>query len=256
MVMIGEIQKLLNEYLSWLSDKTKLRQIDKWVEITTPYLDRHNDYMQIYAKQENGRFLLSDDGYIIQDLIQTGCKLDSKKRKDLLQMTLNGFGVKLKDDVLTTYATPNNFALQKHNLIQAMLAVNDLFYLAVPVIESLFLEDVTEWLDLHEIRYIRNVKSTGATGYDHVFDFAIPKSRKKPERILKAINRPGRDTAESLVWGWVDTREVRSPDSLAYAILNDTEKTLAADVSDALSNYEITPVPWSQRENYREELAA
>ena len=254
--MIGEIQKLLNEYLSWLSDKTKLRQIDKWVEITTPYLDRHNDYMQIYAKQENGRFLLSDDGYIIQDLIQTGCKLDSKKRKDLLQMTLNGFGVKLKDDVLTTYATPNNFALQKHNLIQAMLAVNDLFYLAVPVIESLFLEDVTEWLDLHEIRYIRNVKSTGATGYDHVFDFAIPKSRKKPERILKAINRPGRDTAESLVWGWVDTREVRSPDSLAYAILNDTEKTLAADVSDALSNYEITPVPWSQRENYREELAA
>lgn len=256
MVMVGEIQKLLNEYLNWLSDKTKLRQIDKWVEITTPYLDRHNDYLQIYAKQENGRFLLSDDGYIIQDLIQTGCKLDSKKRKDLLQMTLNGFGVKLKDDVLTTYATPNNFALQKHNLIQAMLAVNDLFYLAVPVIESLFLEDVTAWLDLHEIRYIRSVKFTGATGYDHVFDFAIPKSRKKPERILKAINRPGRDTAESLVWGWVDTREVRSPDSLAYAILNDTEKTLAADVSDALSNYEITPVPWSQRENYREELAA
>ena len=254
--MVGEIQKLLNEYLNWLSDKTKLRQIDKWVEITTPYLDRHNDYLQIYAKQENGRFLLSDDGYIIQDLIQTGCKLDSKKRKDLLQMTLNGFGVKLKDDVLTTYATPNNFALQKHNLIQAMLAVNDLFYLAVPVIESLFLEDVTAWLDLHEIRYIRSVKFTGATGYDHVFDFAIPKSRKKPERILKAINRPGRDTAESLVWGWVDTREVRSPDSLAYAILNDTEKTLAADVSDALSNYEITPVPWSQRENYREELAA
>ena len=99
-----------------------LRQIDKWVEITTPYLDRHSDYLQIYTKQENGRYLLSDDGYIIQDLIQSGCKLDSKKRKDLLQITLNGFGVQLKDNVLTVYATPSNFALQKHNLIQAMLA--------------------------------------------------------------------------------------------------------------------------------------
>jgi hypothetical protein len=254
--MINEIQKLLNEYLNWLSDKTILRQINKWVEITTPYLDRHNDYLQIYAKQENGRYLLSDDGYIIQDLIQSGCKLDSKKRKDLLQITLNGFGVQLKGNVLTVYATPSNFALQKHNLIQAMLAVNDLFYLAAPVVENLFLEDVTSWLDLHDIRYIHNVKFTGATGYDHVFDFAIPKSRKKPERILKAINRPVRDTAESLVWAWVDTREIRSPDSLAYAILNDTEKTLSADVSDALRNYEITPVPWSQRESYREDLAA
>jgi len=166
--MINEIQKLLNEYLNWLSDKTMLRQIDKWVEITTPYLDRHNDYLQIYAKQENGRYLLSDDGYIIQDLIQSGCKLDSKKRKDLLQITLNGFGVQLKDNVLTLYATPSNFALQKHNLIQAMLAVNDLFYLAAPVVENLFLEDVTSWLDLHDIRYIHNVKFTGATGYDHV----------------------------------------------------------------------------------------
>lgn len=136
------------------------------------------------------------------------------------------------------------------------MLVNDLFYLAAPVVENLFLEDVTSWLDLHDIRYIHNVKFTGATGYDHVFDFAIPKSRKKPERILKAINRPGQDTAESLVWAWVDTREIRSPDSLAYAILNDTEKTLSADVSDALRNYEITPVPWSQRESYREDLAA
>ena len=254
--MIVEIQNLLDEYLTWLADKTTLRQIDEWLEITTPYLDRHNDYLQIYVKQENGRFLLSDDGYIIQDLIQTGCKLDSKKRKDLLNITLNGFGVKLQNNILTTYATSNNFALQKHNFIQAMLAVNDLFYLAAPVVENLFLEDVTAWLDLHEIRYIHKVKFTGATGYDHVFDFAIPKSRKKPERILRAINRPIRDTAESLAWAWVDTKEVRSPGSLAYAILNDTEKILSEDVSGALKNYEITPVPWSKRENYREDLAA
>lgn len=43
--MIQEIQNLLAAYHTWLKDKTALRQIDQWVEITTPYLDRHNDLL-------------------------------------------------------------------------------------------------------------------------------------------------------------------------------------------------------------------
>ena len=151
--MMNDIQELLDEYVRWLKDKTTFRQLDKWVEITTPYLDRHNDYLQIYAKKDEGKILLTDDGYIIQDLTQNGCKLESKKRRELLQMTLNGFGIQLtKENALMTHATIQNFALQKHNLIQAMLAVNDLFYLSAPIVENLFLEDVMEWLDLHNIR--------------------------------------------------------------------------------------------------------
>jgi len=254
--MIEEIQGLLDEYIFWLKDKTTLRQIDKrWVEITTPYLDRHNDYLQIYAKQDNNKFLLTDDGYIIEDLLQNGCKLDSKKRKALLRMTLNGFGVQLDSNALITHATTKTFALQKHNLIQAMLAVNDLFYLAAPVVENLFLEDVMEWLDLHNIRYIQNIKLSGASGYDHVFDFAIPKSSQQPERLLRAINRPVRDTAESFVMAWIDTKEVRPPDSKAYAFLNDREKEVPSVVSEALGSYNIQPVYWSQRETFQDELA-
>ena len=53
--MIEEVQVLLDRYVAWLKDKSTLRQIDDWVQITTPYLDRHNDYLQIYAKRQNGR---------------------------------------------------------------------------------------------------------------------------------------------------------------------------------------------------------
>src|SRR5438876_11726909 len=98
--MIYEIQRLLDDYLAWLKDKTTLRQIDDWVEITTPYLDRHNDLIQIYAKKQDGGFVLTDDGYTINDLAQCGCNLDSHKRQDLLKMTLNGFGVQLRHDAL------------------------------------------------------------------------------------------------------------------------------------------------------------
>jgi hypothetical protein len=69
--------------------------------------------------------VLTDDGYTLQDLEQSGCKLDSGRRQGLLKMTLNGFGVQLNDRALEVHTSPDNFGLRKHNLVQAMLAVND-----------------------------------------------------------------------------------------------------------------------------------
>ena len=254
--MIDEIQNLLDKYLVWLKDKTTLRQVQDWIEITTPYLDRHNDYMQIYVKHDNGGFVISDDGYTIEDLRLSGCELESKKRKDLLNLTLNGFGVKLDGEALVVHASSDNFALRKHNMVQAMLAVNDLFYLAGPVVASLFLEDVTAWLDLNDIRYTPRVKFSGKSGYDHLFDFVIPSSKRRPERIVQAINRPNRDTAQAIAFSWIDTKEVRPANSQAYVLLNDSEHTPSGSVIDALKNYDVRPVLWSKREDVREELAA
>ncbi|HYM62635.1 MAG TPA: DUF1829 domain-containing protein [Thermoanaerobaculia bacterium] len=254
--MIEDIRTLLDAYHAWLKDKTVLRQIDQWTEITTPFLDRHNDYVQIYAKMGNGGYVLTDDGYTINDLEQSGCKLQSTKRQDLLKMTLNGFGVQLKNNALEVHASPDNFALRKHNLVQAMLAVNDMFYLAVPMVESLFYEDVVAWLDANDIRYTPKVKFTGKTGYDHLFHFVIPKSRQQPERIIQTINRPNRDTAQAVVLSWIDTKEVRSADSRAYALLNDSEQTVSSGVLDALRSYDVQPVLWRQRDRVQPELAA
>lgn len=170
-------------------------------------------------------------------------------------MTLNGFGVRLNNEAIEVQATPENFPLRKHNLVQAMLAVNDLFYLAKPVVESLFYEDVVAWLEANDIRFTPSVKFTGISGYDQHFDFAIPKSKKQPGRILQAINRPTRETALLFINAWGDTRQVRTPESKAYAILND-EQPISGLVIEALRNYDIRPVAWAQRIDVVTELAA
>ena len=254
--MIREIQILIDDYYAWLKDKTVLHQIDQWVEITTPYLDRHNDYLQIYAKDSNGGFVLTDDGYTIEDLSQSGCNLESPKRQDLLQMTLNGFGVQKDGRELQVLASADNFAVRKHNLLQAMLAVNDMFYMAAPTVANIFYEDVEAWLDRHDIRHTPKVKFTGQTGYDHLFDFVIPKSRKQSERLIQTVNRPSRSTAQNVVLAWIDTKEVRTPGSRVYALLNDSERKVDQTVMAALRSYDVRPVVWSQREDARVELAA
>lgn len=253
---MDEIKSLMDQYIEWLRGKTTLRQVDDWVEITTPYLDRHNDYLQIYAMRKNGSYVLTDDGYILGDLEQSGCKLESPKRMALLHTTLNGFGVKLAGSAIEVEASKENFALKKHNLLQAMLAVNDMFYLASPMVSSIFYEDVVAWLDQNEIRYITNVKFTGKSGLDHHFDFVIPKSKKQPDRFLQAINRPSRDEALAAVFAWLDIRDMRTADSKAFAILNDSEREVSSSVREALERYEVRPFTWSRREAAVPELTA
>jgi hypothetical protein len=258
MTTLRDIENLLADYRAWLKDKTTLREVNgSWVEITTPYLDRHNDALQIYARAENGGYVLTDDSYTMHDLEASGCKLDSEKRRDLLKMTLNGFGVQLNNEALEVHASTENFPARKHNLVQAILAVNDLFYLAKPYVAGLFLEDVINWLDANSIRYTPSVKLPGKSGFDHLFDFVIPKSaHAQPERILRAINRPDRNNAEAFLHAWSDTREVRSAESKAYAVLNDEEQSIPGGVLDAFRSYQIRPVPWSDRAQVVAELAA
>lgn len=254
--MIDEITALIEDYREWLKNKTDIKVLNDYAEITTPFLDRHNDCLQIYAHKENDGYVLSDGGYIIDDLTISGCGLDTPKRQDLLKVTLAGFGVTCEHSELKIKATAENFALKKHNLIQAMLAVNDLFYLAQPYIASIFLEDVAAWLEENDVRFIPSAKFTGKSGFDHMFDFAVPKTRSAPERLLKAINNPTKDSAQTLAFSWVDTREVRPSDSCAFAILNDRERSVSSAVKEALKQYEVTPVLWSKREESLEALVA
>ncbi len=256
--MIDSIQALIEDYRKWLREETTLRAVDDYVEITTPYLDRHNDCLQILARRQGDRFLLTDDSYIVEDLEMSGCRLDTPRRESLLRTTLNGFGVHKNEDTqaLEVVASKEDFALQKHNLVQAMLAVNDLFYLASSTALSLFSEDVAAWLDLSRVRYTPSVKLSGASGFDHRFDYVIPKSDSHPERLLRTINQPNRDSAQSLVFSWIDTRGTRPQQSRAYAMLNDDSRPTATNVEKALQRYGISPISWSKREEWREELAA
>lgn len=254
--MSHECRKLVGAYLEWLRTKIAVTEINGVCEITTPFLDRHNDRLQIYVQKKNGGLILSDDGYVLSDLAISGWQADTPHRRQMLETTLRGYGIRVEDDVLVIEATEENFAQKKHALLQAMLAVNDMFLTARPLVRSLFREDVEQFLEAHGVRFAPNVEFTGKSGFVQRFDFLIPKSTQKPERILRAINTPTRDYATALMFAWSDTRDTRPPKSILYSVLNDTEKTVSSEILSALHHYDIKTILWSQRSQYAEELAA
>lgn len=254
--MLTDCEYLVDDYIQWLRRRITVENMDGVCEITTPFLDRHNDHLQIYVKKSDNGLVLTDDGYTIADLRLSGYESTTRKRREILHSILNGFGVQLEGDELLVNAKSDNFPQKKHNLIQAMLSINDLFMLATPMVANIFREDVERYLHLNEVRSVPSVNFTGRSGFIHFFDFAIPASRAKPERILKAINRPNRQNITSLMFSWDDIKGVRASDSAAYGVLNDTEYPVNPDLIGALRQYGLRALLWSQRDKYINELAA
>ena len=250
-----ECQQLIDTYLEWLRKGLSVEHLDQACELTTPFLDRHNDHLQVYAAKENERIVLSDDGYILADLRTSGLDLNTPKRKAVLDSILNGFGIRTDGKRLFVEASSRNLGQRMHSLIQAMLSVNDMFVMAQARVATFFWEDVRSFLDQHDIRYSPRVKIAGRTGYDHAVDFLIPKSKTRPERILQAINAPDKNTIASYLFILEDTQKVRTEESEAYAFLNDQHRDIGGDVIEALDAYKVIPALWSKREQYVEALA-
>ncbi len=250
-----ECQQLIDAYVEWLRKGLSAKSLGNACELTTPFLDRHNDHLQIYAARRNGTIILSDDGYILSDLRTSGLDLSTPKRKSVLESVLRGFGVRVEEKQLVIEASERTLGQKLHSLVQAMLAVNDMFVMAQPMVATFFWEDVREFLDAHDVRYSPRVKGAGRSGYDHAIDFLIPRSRSRPERFIQAINAPNRNTIGTYLFALADTREARGQESEAYAFLNDRDRKVGGEVLEALDAYTVKPALWSQREHYVQALA-
>lgn len=247
-------QELVDAYVQWLKQNITVKDINGWIELTTPFLDRHNDHLQIYVKILGDEIILTDDGYILSDLEMSGCDVATPRRRELLETTLAGFGVELQDGSLTARATRASFPQKKHALVQAMLAVNDLFMTSRSTVRSLFIEDVEQFLVSYQIRYVASVQITGRSGLAHRFDYVIAGWHEVPERLVEAINHPTRERVTSLLFAWNDIRAVRKRNMAMYAIMNDSDRHIPKALVDACTDYGVRAVPWSEREQIVEEL--
>jgi len=254
--MALDCKALIEAYVTWLKERITVEKVNGACQITTPFLDRHNDRLQIYLVPHNGSLRITDDGYILGDLESSGCPIDTPNRKQLLHTILNGFGVREAQGELFVEASEATFPQKKHALVQAMLAVNDMFMASKQRVATLFLEDVSRFLDSHDVRYSPHVEFTGKTGFVHKFDFLIPKSRKAPERLIRAINHPSRQNAMSSLFAWTDTKDARDPKSQFIVIMNDSEQIPSADLTSAFHGYGASVILWSARDKHAQQLAA
>lgn len=240
-----EIQQLISEYIEWLKNEITFEKVGEYFEITTPYLDSSNDYVQIYVREQDGEIYFTDDSYTLQNLKSFGLKL-TPARKQALQQILFQYGVTLKGDELTMKAPAKQFAQKKHLFLQAILRVDDMFSISKERVSSYFLDDIKDFFDNKQIYYSDNVQFIGKSGFQHNYDFLLQRNKYHPERLCIAINNPSRTTMGSALFSWDDTKPSRRSDSQLIVFLNDV-KNVPKNVEEGFQNYDAITIKWSER---------
>lgn len=247
-------------YLQWLSANIEEYKIDsKTYRITLPFLDRNNDHTELYIiDRQDGTFLLTDDGVILNDLEFSGFDFSgSKKRRRILSAVTNAHGVTVTDNnELQVVCTLDDLPVKKHMLAQCMVKVSDMFYLSQPNVQSVFLDDVRFFLEENDVRYVPNVLMVGKSKLTSHYDFAVGKSKRSGERLIKVVNNMDQTAAKSIIFSWNDTKEMRQPDSKLYAFIQDSNKKISTDALSALKEYGIETAFWTEREKVLPALTA
>lgn len=257
--MAIDTKNLVDAYLGWLRDNATERDLDGgWKEITFPYLDRHNDFLRIFARLDRDGLLLTDDGKTIQDLKHSGCDLKAKtKRRGAAEKILRGMGLEpalLDDGKISTTAVNGDLPWKIHGLLMSMLAIDGLANSSSPNVATLFKEEVHDWLgDIGAT--IKQAVYTGKSGAQHEFDFMVPGKGGHPDQIIQAISAPDRVHIQSFTYEVIDIREVEGQDKLAfYALFND-DAFPGRKQWLTLDSYGIHPLKWSNRSTIATRLA-
>ncbi len=249
--------ELKEQYKKWLQEEISIKQIDKYFEITSPFIDRYNDYLQVYAKLEKeNKIVLTDDSYIIHNLQMSGIDIaGSSKRKQLLENFLNKYHVSLEGDALVIRTGVEDFPQKLFFLMQAMLNVDDMFMLSQNKVASIFVEDVTDFLDKKEVFYSKDVSFIGKSGFVYSYEYLLQRTKERPERLCKVINHPNKQNFQNTIFMWNDTKETRGNDSQLIVFLNDENK-MDASILEGFKNYYVDVILWSEREKHVNMLRA
>ena len=76
-----DIQKLIDDYATWLKQEITFEKVGEYYEITTPYLDNANDYLQIYVRQIGDDIYFTDDSATIRNLKMEGFQFTPARKK-------------------------------------------------------------------------------------------------------------------------------------------------------------------------------
>ena len=238
------VQEYKDRYIKWLKDEIHVEKVGSCCEVTAPFIDHNNDYIQFYIRQDGDKISFTDDGDILQTLEAEGLSLTAKRRAQI-NATLHQYGVKLERDSLTAESSSTDFPQKKHAFIQAMLKVDDLYMTFRSKASGVFTDDIAAFFKSNNIYCTPDIQLLGESGFSHNYDFLIQQSREMPTRLCVGINTPSRTNTENVLFSWLDTRQARkSEKDMLIVFLND-EHSIGKNVIEGLKAYDTHPILWS-----------
>jgi hypothetical protein len=162
-----DINKIVANYKDWIQNMTRITKYDdEYYGVSFPFVDRINDCIAIFFKEEvDGSLSITDDGYTLDNLFSSGVTFEfgSKNRQELDEL-IRRFGLRLVDEDIVTTCTQSDFPWVLTKFIQALILIDNIADHQHKSAKDFLVEDTKPIMDDKNIFMARDI-STGTTEY-------------------------------------------------------------------------------------------
>lgn len=114
-------QKFLNKYMQFLSNEFKIYKMGETIVIVTPFIDQHNDYIEINVmRQDDGWLAISSDSI---DYLAWVNEMDDFTWLSTLAVN---YKVTIEHTVVTALAKEDDFARVFHRVLSVAIILGNM----------------------------------------------------------------------------------------------------------------------------------
>lgn len=247
-----EINSIVNEYLKWIRENTKIKNKNGIDIITTPFALSNNDLIDIIVKKNNNEIILSDDGETLFNLEISGVNI--VKRKEIFEKFLRSYGLnKTSEDEIIKKSSYQNIGRDINDFIQGILSIDDMFLTSSNNVKHFFKEDVALFFEKNDFYPSPDIKLVGKNNLEYNIDYIINRTKNKKEKLIRVINSNNKDKIISAIFAFEDLEERNSENII---IFNNTERKLSNELEEVLKKKKIEVLNWTQKEKWIKEMIA
>lgn len=253
----AECNAVVSKCLEWLGEGFSAQYLGGDCVVTTPFLDRRNDHIQIRVRKRDGRYVISDGGTTMPDMVDGGFSLGKTVNKELVAYITSGYGVQLDDKAnsLGVEADDTNVGQRMNFLLQAIMAMNS--NVPVPALPKIspraqFENMVSDHLQSLDIFIKGKAGVPGISGYLHEMETVSSTSDSSSTRYFKAFHSPDKRSVKEFLFQLEDVHQYNGGNGIrkSIAVLNDEKKPDCGSEINALEKYDVAHALWMKRDDW------
>jgi hypothetical protein len=146
------VRTITQNFRQKVCDQVRLEAegIDRY-RVFTPFLFEDGDHLVVILKQEDGKWILSDEGHTFMHLTYDleDKDLRSGGRQKIISNVLAAFSVEDRNGELILPIKDDLYGDALYSFIQALLKISDVSYLSKERVRSTFMDDLREFVRDH-----------------------------------------------------------------------------------------------------------
>jgi hypothetical protein len=187
-----------------LADSFRVIQGTEWVKVVTPFLDKRRDNIQLYVREEQDGWKVTDDGFFLDDLEMTFGSVPELVARAF--NIVNSAGLSFKGHQMEITSESDEIfesIMEAVSIAYRIMAIEPIKY---PVHPIRFVSAVEKAIVDAGLPWRPHVTFPGRSGYQHQFNFEVTTS-KRGTSLLRVVNNAGAKASfESYLLALTDIR--------------------------------------------------